>query len=238
MWPHGLQHAKLPCPSPTPRACSNSRPSSMWCHQPSHPLWSPSPPAFSLSQHQSLFHWVTSSHQVAKILEFQLQHQSFQWIFRTDFLYDWLVSSCSPKDSQESSPTPHHSKASILWRSAFFMVQLLRPNITTRKAIALTRWTFVGKVMSLLLNMLSRLVITFLPKEQASFNFMAAVTICCDLELKKINLSLFPFFPHLFAMKWWDQMPFFECWVLSQLFHSPLSSSSRGCCLVPLHFLP
>ena len=75
--------------------------------QPSHPLSSPSPPAFNLSQHQGLFQWVSSLHQVAKVLEFQLQHQSFQWIFRTDFLQDWLVwSPCSPRDSQESSPTP------------------------------------------------------------------------------------------------------------------------------------
>ena len=74
--------------------------------QPSHPLSSLSP-AFSLSQHHSLFQCVSSSHQVAKILEFQLQYQSFQWIFRTDFLYDWLVGSpCSLRDSQESSPTP------------------------------------------------------------------------------------------------------------------------------------
>ena len=75
--------------------------------QPSHPLSSPSPPAFNLSQHQGLFQWVTSWLQVAKVLEFQLQHQSFQWIFRTDFLYNGLVGSpCSPRDSQESSPTP------------------------------------------------------------------------------------------------------------------------------------
>ena len=74
--------------------------------QPSHPLSSPSPPAFNLSQHQDLFQWVNSSHQVAKVLELQPQHQSFQWIFRTDFLYDWLASSpCSPRDSQESSST-------------------------------------------------------------------------------------------------------------------------------------
>ena len=74
--------------------------------QPAHPLSSPSP-TFSLSQHQGLFQWVSSSHQVAKVLEFQLQHQSFQWIFRTDFLYDGLVwSLCSPRDSQESSSTP------------------------------------------------------------------------------------------------------------------------------------
>ena len=75
--------------------------------QPSHPLSSPSPPAFSLSQHQGLFQWVSPSHQVAKGLEFQLQHQSFQWVFRTDFFKDWLVGSpSSPRDSQESSPTP------------------------------------------------------------------------------------------------------------------------------------
>ena len=73
--------------------------------QPSHPLSSPSPPAFNLFQHQGLFQWVSSSHQVTKLLEFQLQHQSFQWIFRIDFLEDWLVWSCSPRDSQESSPT-------------------------------------------------------------------------------------------------------------------------------------
>ena len=75
--------------------------------QPSHPLSLPSPPALSLSLLQGLFQWVISSHQVAKVLKLQLQHQSFQWIFTTDFLSDWLVgSSCSPRDSQESSPTP------------------------------------------------------------------------------------------------------------------------------------
>ena len=73
---------------------------------PSHRLSSPSP-AFNLSQHQGLFQWVSSLYQVAKVLEFQLQHQSFQWIFRTDLLQNGLVGSpCSPRDSQESSPTP------------------------------------------------------------------------------------------------------------------------------------
>ena len=75
--------------------------------QPSHLLLSPSPPAFNLSQHQGLFKWVHSSYQVAKVLKLQLQHQSFQWIFRTDFLYNGQVGSlCSSRDSQESSPTP------------------------------------------------------------------------------------------------------------------------------------
>ena len=75
--------------------------------QPSHPLSSPSSPALNLSQHQGLFKWVSSSHQVAKFLEFLLQHQSFQWTLRTDLLKDGLVGSpCSPRHSQESSPTP------------------------------------------------------------------------------------------------------------------------------------
>ena len=94
--------------------------------QPSCPLSSPSPPAFHFSEHQSLFWWVGSLHQVAKLLELQLQHQSFQWIFRVDFLYDgldWFP--CSPRDSQESSPTPQSE--SILQHSAFFMVQLSYP---------------------------------------------------------------------------------------------------------------
>ena len=116
--------------------------------QPSHPLSSSSPPAFNLFQHQGLFQWVGSWHQVAKALE--LQHQSFQWIFGVDFLQDWLVwSLCSPWDSQESSP-----ESSILWHLDFFMVQLSHPYMTTGKIPALTRWTFVGKVMSLLFNML------------------------------------------------------------------------------------
>ena len=75
--------------------------------QPSHPLSSPSPPAFNLSQHQGLFQWVSSSHEVAKVLDFQLQHHSFQRNPRADLLQNGLVASpCSPRDSQESSPTP------------------------------------------------------------------------------------------------------------------------------------
>ena len=83
--------------------------------QPSHPLPSPSSPTFSLSQHQGLFKWVSSSHQVAKVLEFQLQHQSFQWTLRTDLLYNGLVGSpCSPRDPQESSPIPQFKSVNSL----------------------------------------------------------------------------------------------------------------------------
>ena len=83
--------------------------------QPSHPLLPPSPPTLNLSQHQGLLQWVSSSHQVSKGLEFQLQHQSLQWIFRTDFLLDGLVGSpCSSRDSQESSPISQFKSISSL----------------------------------------------------------------------------------------------------------------------------
>ena len=115
--------------------------------QTTHPLLSPSPPAFNLSQHQGLFWWLSSLHQVAKVLEFQLQHQSFQWIFRTDFLYNGLVGSpCSP-GTLNSLLQHHRSKASILQCSAFFIVQLPDLYMTTAKIIALTRQNFVGNVM-------------------------------------------------------------------------------------------
>ena len=165
--PHESQHARPPCPSPL---LEFTQTHVYWVSdaiQPSHPLLSPSSLTFNLSQHQGLFNWVSSSHQVAKVLKFQLQHQSFQWIFRSDLLKDGLVGfTCSPRDSLKSLLQHHSSKASILWRSAFFMVQLSYPYMTTGKTIALTRQTFVGKVMFLLFNMLSRLVIAFLPRSK------------------------------------------------------------------------
>ena len=106
LWPHESQHARPPCPSPTPRVHSDSGPSSQWFHPAISSSVVSSPPAPNPSQHQSLFQWVNSSHQVAKVLEFQLQHQSFQRNPRTDLLQNGLVGSpCSPRDSQESSPT-------------------------------------------------------------------------------------------------------------------------------------
>ena len=108
--------------------------------QPSQPLLSPSPPAFNLSQYQGLFKWVSSLHQEAKVLEFQLQHQSFQWTpgltsFRMDSL-DLLA----VQGTLKSLLQHHSSKASILWCSAFFTVQISHPYMTTGKTIALTRW--------------------------------------------------------------------------------------------------
>ena len=126
----------------------------------------PSPPAFSLSQHQGLFQWVSSSHQVTTVLEFHLQHQSFQWIFGLIFFsMDWLDLH-AVQGTLKSLFQHHSSKASIFQCSAFFTVQLSHPYMTTGKTIALTRQTFVGTVMSLFFNMLSRLVITFLPRSK------------------------------------------------------------------------
>ena len=115
--PHGLQLAKLPCPSVSPRACSNSCLLSQWCH----PTISSSVAPFS-SCPQGLFQWISFLQQVAKVLELQLQHQSFQWISRVYFLLDGLVGSpWSPRDSQESSPAPKlkQKKTSIIWCSSF-----------------------------------------------------------------------------------------------------------------------
>ena len=134
--------------------------------QSSYPQSSPSPPAFNLSQHQGLFQWVSSSRQVAKVLEFQFQHQSFQWTPELiSFRMDWL-GLLTVQGTLKSLLQHHSSKASILRCSAFFLVQLSHSCMTTGKTIALTRWTFVGKVMSLLFNMLSRLVIAFLPRSK------------------------------------------------------------------------
>ena len=99
-------------------------------------------------------------------MEFQLQHQSFQSIFRTNFLrMDWL-DLLAVQGTLKSLLQHYGSKAIILRRSAFFIVQLSHPYMTTGKTITLTRWTFLGKVMSLLFNTLSRLVIAFLPRSK------------------------------------------------------------------------
>ena len=109
--PHGLQHTGLPVHYQLPEFAQTHGHRVSDAIQPSHPLSSPSPPALNLSHHQGLFQWVSSSHQVAKVLE--LQHQSFQWVYRIDFLYYSLVwSPCSSRDSQESSPAPQFKSIS------------------------------------------------------------------------------------------------------------------------------
>ena len=99
-------------------------------------------------------------------MEFQLYHQSFQRIFRTDFLRIDRLDLLAVQGTLTSLLQHHSSKASIVWPSAFFIVQLSHPHMTTGKTIALTRQTFVGKVMFLLFNMLSSLAIAFLPRSK------------------------------------------------------------------------
>ena len=133
--------------------------------QPSHPLSSPSPPAPNPSQHQGLFQWVNSLHEVAKVLEFQ-PSASVLPVNTQDWspLGGLVGSPCSPRDYQESSPTLQFK--SINFSVLSFLHKLSHPHMTTGKTIALTRRTFFGKVMSLLFNMLSKLVITFLPRSK------------------------------------------------------------------------
>ena len=134
--------------------------------QPSHPVSSPSLPAPNPSQHQGLFQWVNSSHEVAKYWSFSFsispsnEHPGL--IF---FRMDWL-DLLAVQGILKSLLQHHRSKASILWCSAFFRVQLSHPYMTTGETIVLTRRTFVSKIMSLLLNMLSRLIIIFLPRSK------------------------------------------------------------------------
>ena len=136
------------------------------CH-PSHPLLFPSSPAFNLSQHQGLFQGVSSSHEVdAKFWSFSFSiSPSNEYSGLISFRMDWL-DLLAVEGTLKSLLQHHSSKASILQHPAFFTVRPSHPYMTTGKTIALTRRTFVGKVMSLLFNMLSRLVITFLPRSK------------------------------------------------------------------------
>ena len=225
LWPHGLQRARPPCPSPTPKLYSNSCPLTRWCHP---AISSSLVPFYSCLQSSP----ASGSFQISQLFTIRWpKYWSFSFRIRPSnehpglisFRMDWL-DLLAVQGTLNSLLQHHSSKASILRHSAFFIVQLSHPCMTTGKTKTLTRRTFVGKVMSLLLYMLSRLVITP-SKEQVSFNFMAAVTICSDFGAPKNSLPLFPLFPHLFTVKWWDQMPwslYSECWASSQLSHSPL----------------
>ena len=164
--PHESQHTRPPCPSPTPGIHSNSRPSSPWCH----PAISSFVVPFS-SCPQSLPASVFSSESTLRMSWPKYWSFSFSNIPSKEhpglisFRIDWL-DLLAVQGTLKSLLQHHSSKASVLQCWAFFTVQLSHPYMTTGKTIALTRWTFVGKVMSLLFNMLSRLVITFLPRSK------------------------------------------------------------------------
>ena len=163
LWPRELPHARPPCPSPAPRIYSNSCPLRWWCHltiSSCHPLLLPS--VFPSSR-------VFSSESALRIrwpeywsFSFSPSNEHPGPIFPR---MDWL-DLLAVQGTLKSLLQHHSSKASVLRHSAFFTVQLLHPYLTTGKTIALIRWTFVGKVMSLLFSRLSRLFITFLPRSK------------------------------------------------------------------------
>ena len=122
------------------------------------------------------------------------------------FRMDWL-DLLGVQGTFKSLLQHHSSKASILWCSAFFIVQLSHPYMMTGKTIALTRWTFVDKVMSLLFNLLSRLVITFLPRRKCLLISLLQSASAVILKPRKIKSDIASTVSHLFPMKWWDRMP-------------------------------
>ena len=168
LWPHESQHSRPPCPSPTPRVHSDSRPSSQWCH-----------PAISsfLSCPLLLLPLILPSIRVFSNESTLRMRWPKYWTFSfsiipskgipglISFRMDWL-DLLAVQGTLKSLLQHHSSKASVLQCSAFFTVRLSHPYMTTGKTIAFTRWTLVGKVMSLLLNMLSTLVVTFLPRSK------------------------------------------------------------------------
>ena len=171
--PHELHHAKPPCPSPTPGVYPNPCPLCRWCH----PAISSSVIPFS-SCLQSFP--ASGSLQMSQLFASALpKYWSFSFNISPSnehpglisFRMDWLDLRVV-QGTLKSLLQHHSSKASILRRSAFFTVQLSHPEMTTGKTTALTRQTFVAKVMSLLLNMLSRLVITFLPRSKHRFTWL------------------------------------------------------------------
>ena len=155
--PHGLRYSRPPCPSPIPRVYSNSRPLSWWCHPTISSSVVPFSPAFNFPIIKVFSNESALCIRWPKYWSFSIS-PSNEYSGLISFRIDWF----------DLLAVQHHSsEASILQCLAFFMVQLSHPYTTTGKSIALIRWTFVGKVMSLLFNMLSRLpVIAFLPRSK------------------------------------------------------------------------
>ena len=183
---HGLQHARLSCPSPTPRACSNSCTLSQWCHPTisssvvpfsSYIQSFPASGSFTMSQLFASGGQSFGASTLASVLPMCIPLESPLGL--TGFLV--------AQGTLKSLLQHHSSKASILWHSAFFMAQFSHPYMTTGKTIALTRQTFVGKVMFLLFNMLSRFVIVFLPRSKCLLISWLQSPSAVILELKNMK---------------------------------------------------
>ena len=196
LWPHGLQHSRLLCPSLSPGVWPNSCPLSWWCYLTISSPATTFPFAFHLSQHQNLFQWVSSLHQ-PKVRSFSFSinpsSECLGLISIRIYWFDLLAIQVTLKSLLQH----HNLKASSFRHSAFFMVQRSNPSMT----IALTILTFVGIVMSLLFNMLSRFVIAFIPRRKHLL--ISAVTICSDSGAPRNKIChCFHYFP--FYLPWSD----------------------------------
>ena len=185
--PHGLQHTRLPCLSSAPRSLFKLMPIESVMTSNHLILCCPLLLLPSIFPNIKVF----SNESVLQIR--WPKYWNFSFNFSPSNEYSGLISFrinrldlLAVQGTLKSLLQHHSSKASILWLSAFFIVQLSHPYMTTGKTIALTKWTFVGKVMSVLFNMLSRLVITFLSKSK-HLNFMASFTICSDFGAPKVK---------------------------------------------------
>ena len=228
--PYGLQHTRPPYSSPAPRLYSDSCPLSRWCHP---TISSCCPFLIPTSIFSSIMVFSNASFlhlRWPKYLSFSFSiSPSNKHSGLISFRMDWF-DLLTVQGTLKSLLKHHNTKTSLLLCSAFFIVQLSHPYMAIGKTIALTRWSFVGKVISLLFNMLSRLVITFLPRSKCLLISWLQSPSAVILEPQIIKSVTVSTLSHLFPMKWWDQLPwcsFSECWVLSQLFPSPLSLSSR-----------
>ena len=199
VWPCGLKHARFPCPSPSPRACSKSCPLSQWCCPTiSSSVTILSPPAFNLSSIRVFSNELAHCIRWPKYWSFSFSiSPSNEYSGLISFRMDWL-DLLAVQVTLKSLLQYHSSKSSTLRHSVFFMAHVSHPCRTTRKTIALNTWTFVGKVMSLLCNMLPRFVIDacFSSKEQVACNFMAAVTFCSDFGAQENKVC------HCYLLKW------------------------------------
>ena len=190
LWPHGLQQAKLPCPSPTPRACSNSCPSSRCCHTtisstvvPFSSCLQSLPASGSFPMSHFFLSGGENIGASTSVLQMNIQ--------------DWFLlglTGLTPLQSKGLRVFSNTSKASVLWCLGFFIIQLSHPYMTTGKTMALTRQTFVGKIMSLLFNMLPRLIIAFLPRGKHLLFSQLQSPATVILESKKIVCHCFPIY--------------------------------------------
>ena len=205
LWPYGLQHARLPRPWLSPRVCSNWCPLGWW--------YNPTISSFAVPilLRPSIFPSIRIFSSKSTLPIRWPKYWSFVFNISPSNEYSGLISFridwfdlLAVQETLKSLLQHRNSKGSVLWHSAFFIVQLSHPYMTTEKTTALTIWTFVRKVMSLLFNMLSRFVRVFLPRSKCLL--ISRLQSPSTVILEPTNLSLFPLFPLLFAMKWWDWM--------------------------------